>query len=88
MTITIDLAPELQAELVRQAEARGVGIDAYAASLIEDAAYRGAASDRPPSPAPSREVLEAVETLRSFGKTHRLSLGGMTLRELRHEARP
>jgi hypothetical protein len=88
MTITIELAPELQAELARQAATRGVGIDAYAASLIEDAAYRATATDKPPSSTPSREVFEAIETLKSFGKTHRLSLGGMTIRELRHEARP
>ena len=86
MTITIELAPELQAELARQAATRGVGIDAYAASLIEDAAWR--ATNKPPSSTPSREVFEAIETLKSFGRTHRLSLGGMTIRELRHEARP
>jgi hypothetical protein len=34
------------------------------------------------------ERLEAIERLRTFGKTHGLSLGGMTIRELRHEARP
>lgn len=88
MTITIELAPELQAELARQAARRGVGIDSYAASLIEDAAYRATSTDKPPSSTPSREVFEAIEALKSFGKTHRLSLGGMTIRELRHEARP
>ena len=31
---------------------------------------------------------EAIERLRTFGKTHGLSLGGITIRELRHEARP
>ncbi|MBV8451630.1 MAG: hypothetical protein JOZ29_05080 [Deltaproteobacteria bacterium] len=31
---------------------------------------------------------EAIERLRIFGKTHGLSLGGITIRELRHEARP
>ena len=35
MTITIDLTPELRAELVRQAATQGVEFDAYAASLIE-----------------------------------------------------
>jgi len=30
----------------------------------------------------------AIESLRAFGKTHGLSLGGMTIRDLRHEARP
>jgi Arc/MetJ-type ribon-helix-helix transcriptional regulator len=31
---------------------------------------------------------EAIDRLMSFGKTHGLSLGGMTIRELRDEARP
>ena len=31
---------------------------------------------------------DAIERLRTFGKTHGLSLGGITIRELRHEARP
>ncbi len=86
MTVTIELAPELQAELARQAATQGVGIDAYAARLIEEAAHRSA--DRGQSPRPSSEVVQAIETLKSFGKTHGLSLGGMTIRELRHEARP
>lgn len=88
MTITIELAPELQAELARQAATRGVGIDAYAAGLLADAAHRPLAADKTQSSAPSREVVEALERLKSFGKTHGLSLGGMTIRELRHEARP
>jgi len=33
------------------------------------------------------ERREAIERLRTFGKTHGLSLGGITIRELRHEAR-
>ena len=37
MTITLELAPELQAELARQAATRGVKVDVYAASLLEDA---------------------------------------------------
>lgn len=31
---------------------------------------------------------EAIECLKTFGKRHGLSLGGMTIRELRHETRP
>jgi Arc/MetJ-type ribon-helix-helix transcriptional regulator len=34
------------------------------------------------------ERAEAIERLKTFGQTHGLSLGGMTLRELRDEARP
>jgi hypothetical protein len=88
MTITIELAPKLQAELARQAATQGIGIDAYAAGLLEDAARLPFSSAEPQPSAPSREVVEAIERLRSFGKTHGLSLGGMTIRELRHEARP
>jgi hypothetical protein len=38
MTITVDIAPEVQAELARQAAAGGWAIEAYAASLLEGAA--------------------------------------------------
>jgi hypothetical protein len=38
MTITIDIKPEVQAELSRQAAAHGLDIVAYAASLLEEAA--------------------------------------------------
>jgi Arc/MetJ-type ribon-helix-helix transcriptional regulator len=31
---------------------------------------------------------EAIERLKTFGKTHNLSLNGMTIRQLRDEARP
>jgi len=39
VTVTIDLAPELQAELARQAATHGRAIEAYAASLLEDAVH-------------------------------------------------
>jgi hypothetical protein len=37
MTITVDIRPEVQAELARQAASRGTRIEAYAASLLEEA---------------------------------------------------
>jgi hypothetical protein len=89
MTLTIDLAPELQAELARQAAIHGVGVDAYATSLIENAArFPNAPASVSDMPQPSRKVTEAIETLKGFGKAHGLSLGGMTIQKLRHEARP
>lgn len=92
MSITIELSPELQAELSRQAARRGVGLDAYAASLIESASQFASGpaqvSDSAQSSLPSREVIEAIETLRGFGKTPGLSFGGLTIRSLRQEARP
>jgi plasmid stability protein len=39
MTITVDLTPEVQAELVRQAAARGRAVEAYAASLLAEAVH-------------------------------------------------
>ncbi len=34
------------------------------------------------------ERQAAIERLRSFGKMHQLSLGGMSIKQLRDEARP
>jgi hypothetical protein len=68
MTITIELAPELEAELARQAATRGVEIDVYAAGLLEAAAHRSAAPDKTQICPPAAEVVEAIERLRSFGK--------------------
>jgi hypothetical protein len=39
MTITVDIRPEVQAELARQAAAHGRALEAYAASLLEEAAH-------------------------------------------------
>ena len=38
MTITLDIKPELEAELAAQAAARGMDVLAYAAILLEQAA--------------------------------------------------
>jgi hypothetical protein len=88
MTITIDIAPEVEAELARQAAEQGIGIDAYAAELLAGAALRSVESDKRTSSTPPPEVIEAIERLKSFGRTHGLSLGGTTIRELRDESRP
>jgi hypothetical protein len=39
MTIIVDIRPEVQAQLARQAASRGTRIEAYAASLLEDAVH-------------------------------------------------
>jgi hypothetical protein len=39
MTITVDITPEVQAELARQAAAQGRAVEAYAASLLEEAVH-------------------------------------------------
>jgi Arc/MetJ-type ribon-helix-helix transcriptional regulator len=40
------------------------------------------------TPHAEEERAAAIERLKTFGKTHGLSLSGITIRELRHEARP
>jgi hypothetical protein len=42
MTITIEITPEVQAELSRQAAAHGVDISSYVATLLRDAVHRPA----------------------------------------------
>lgn len=37
MTITVDVRPEVEAELARQAALRGRPVEAYAATLLEEA---------------------------------------------------
>ncbi len=39
MTITVDIRPEVQVELARQAAAQGRPVEAYAASLLEEAVH-------------------------------------------------
>ena len=44
MSMIINIKPEAQAELTRQASAHGVQPEAYAASLLEDAVQMGASA--------------------------------------------
>jgi len=54
----------------------------------EDVILQALQSSGTDMPQPAAQRDEAIECLRTFGKKHGLSLGGMTIRELRHEARP
>jgi hypothetical protein len=46
VTITVDIRPEVQAELARQAAAQGRAVEAYAASLLEEAVHLPAGASR------------------------------------------
>ena len=61
MTLVIEIKPEVQAELSRQAAAHGVDIVAYAASLLEEAAQI-------PSPGKRLNPGELDETLRELSQ--------------------
>jgi hypothetical protein len=63
MTITVDVRPEVQAELARQAAANGRAIEAHAASLLEEAVHLPAAA---PSKTPAKDMVELFEPLRGL----------------------
>jgi hypothetical protein len=46
MTITLDIRPEVEAELVRQAATQGRAIEAVAAALLEGAVHARPAEER------------------------------------------
>jgi hypothetical protein len=84
MTITVDIRPEVQAELAQQAAARGRAIEAYAASLLEEALHLPAGANRP---AFDKERAQAAGArIRELRKG--VTLGGLTIRELIDEGRP
>jgi hypothetical protein len=62
MTITVDIRPEVQAELARQATAHGRAIEAYVASLLEDAVHLPAASSK----APAKDLVELFAPVRGL----------------------
>jgi len=55
MTITVDIRPEIQAELARQAAAHGRAIEACAATLLEDAVHF------PEQPIPGRTGQDLID---------------------------
>jgi len=62
MTITINLKPEIQEELSRQAVAHGLDLGAYAATLLEEAAQVAAESKK----LSSDQLDRTLEELKQF----------------------
>jgi hypothetical protein len=60
MSITIDIKPEVQAELTRQAAAQGRGLEAYAAGLLEEAVRL------PSGPAQAANLVDLCEPIRGL----------------------
>ena len=79
MTIRIT-RPEVEA-LINQ------GLQSGGLKDTEDVILQALQSSAIPALEADRERREAIERLKTFGKTHGLSLGGMTIRELRDQAR-
>jgi hypothetical protein len=67
MTITVDIRPEIEAELARQAAACGLGIGAYAAALLEEAAtHLPVVSTEPGAAAEAKDMVELFAALRGL----------------------
>ena len=62
MTITVDITPEVQAALARQAAAHGRAVESYAASLLEEAVRHPAAHAAPPA----KDMVELFAPLRGL----------------------
>ena len=80
MTIQIT-KPEIEA-LIKQRLESGEYKDA------EDVILQALKSSGTPSQETSADRAAAIERLKTFGKKHRLSLGGMTIKDLLQESRP
>ena len=80
MTILIT-KPEIEA-LIRERLKTGEFRDA------EDVILQALQASKHEPSAVETDRAAAIERLKTFGKRHGLSLGGITLRELRDEARP
>jgi hypothetical protein len=61
MTITLDIRPELQAELARQAAAQGRAIETVATALLEEALRYAL-----PSKTPAKDMVELFAPLRGL----------------------
>ncbi len=83
MTITIDIRPEVQAELARQAAARGSAIETYAARLLEEAALPAIANVASFNKERAQAAGARIREIREG-----VTLGGLTIRELIDEGRP
>jgi hypothetical protein len=62
MTITVDLKPEVQAELARQAASSGKPVEDYAASLLEEAVHLPTA----PAAPPAKDLVELFAPVRGL----------------------
>jgi hypothetical protein len=60
MTLTLEIKPEVQAELARQAIAQGLAIETVAAALLEEAVHPVAASPDAPAEAPGHGTGQVI----------------------------
>lgn len=81
MTIKIDIRPEVELELARQAAEQGRAIEAYAAALLEETTRRNANGGL----SKKERARDAAARIRELRRD--VSLGGLTIRQLIDEGR-
>jgi len=82
--LTVHLPPEIE-RIVEQAVRTG---QFSSANEVLSEAVSVWQAQRAAAEASQDDRQEAIERLKNFGQTHNLSLGGMTIKQLRAEARP
>jgi hypothetical protein len=82
VTITLTINPEIEAGLLARARAKGMALQDYLQSIVEQQALPPGQNTPPPELA-RRE--EAVRRMLEFGEKHRLSMGEPITRASLHE---
>jgi hypothetical protein len=82
VAITLNLAPDVEAGLLAQAQASGMTLEKYLLSVVEEVAL--SAKQEAPSPENGARE-EAVRRMLEFGEKHHLSLGEPVTRRFLHE---
>jgi hypothetical protein len=82
MNMQVKLTPEEQAGLLSQARENGLSLEAFAEKVLREKSHEARHQDH------DAAYAESIRQLASFGKRHKLSLGGMSVSELLHESRP
>src|SRR5258708_1959275 len=66
MSLTLDIKPEVQAELARKAAAQGRPVEAVAAALLEEAVHLPAATSSTAREAQAGNLIELFEPVRGL----------------------
>ena len=77
MQVTVQLAPELQAQLAAEAQARGLALESYIPVKLAESSSRTVAEQR--------AIEKAIDELRILRKDN--ILGGIPIKELVEEGR-
>lgn len=66
MTLTLEISPEVQRELAREAEVRGVAVPALAAHLLEEAVAKTVAKTPTPARRSPLQIRAWLDSLTEF----------------------